>query len=152
MSFSWLRLLLILLPTACLAASSATHGALSQDAYVWQRHWTPAVASALDQSADLVRAWRVLAAQSDGAGRLRATAVDWSALAATKHPAIAVFRIDGQLAQWDEAQLLADLREVLSRWRASAVAIAARGLSGIASRRIFSSSSSGSYADSARKR
>ncbi|HXP76901.1 MAG TPA: DUF3142 domain-containing protein [Stellaceae bacterium] len=123
MSYSWLRLLLILLPTACLAASSATHGALPQDAYVWQRHWTPEVASALAQSADLVRAWRVLAARSDGAGRLRATAADWSALAATKRPTIPVFRIDGQLAQWDEARLLADLREVLSRWRASSVAI-----------------------------
>ena len=75
MSLSWLRVLLILLPTAGLAASSVTQGALPQDAYVWQRQWTPALASALDRSADLVRAWRVLAAQSDPAGRLRATAV-----------------------------------------------------------------------------
>ncbi|HLJ20059.1 MAG TPA: DUF3142 domain-containing protein [Stellaceae bacterium] len=124
MSFSWLRLLLILLPTVSLAASSTTHGALPQDAYVWQRQWTPAVASALGQSADLVRDWRVLAAEVDGAGRLRATEVDWAALSATQRPVIPVIRIDGQLAHWGEAQLLADIRDLLRRWRQSAVPVA----------------------------
>jgi hypothetical protein len=124
MSLSWLRVLVILLPTAGLAASSVTQGALPQDAYVWQRQWTPALASALDRSADLVRAWRVLAAQSDPAGRLRATAVDWPDLTATKRPVIPVIRIDGQLAQWDEARLLAEVRGVLRRWHESGLAIA----------------------------
>jgi len=124
MSFSWLRALLILLSTVGLAASSANHRVLPQDAYVWQRQWTPAVAAALGQSADLVRAWRVLAAQSDGAGRLRGTAPDWAALSATGRPVIAVIRIDGQLTHWDEAQLLADLRDVLRRWREAPVALA----------------------------
>jgi uncharacterized protein DUF3142 len=121
---AWLRLLLILLPTLGLAASSVSHGALPQDAYVWQRQWTPALASALDRSADLVRAWRVLAAQSDAEGRLRAPIVDWSALTATNRPVIPVIRIDGQLAHWDEAQLLADIRETIGRWREAAVTIA----------------------------
>jgi hypothetical protein len=124
MSFSWLRLLLILLPTMSLAASSGTHGALPQDAYVWQRQWTPALAAALDRSADLVRDWRVLAAQSDGEGRLRATAVDWSALSTTRRPVIPVIRIDGQLAHWDEARLLADVRDLLRRWRDAPVTVA----------------------------
>ena len=124
MSFTWLRLLLFLVPTVGLAASSTTHGALPQDAYVWQRQWTPAVAAALGRSADLVRDWRVLAAQTDGEGRLRATAVDWSALAATGRPVVAVIRIDGQLAHWDAARLLADVRDVLARWRDAPVPLA----------------------------
>ena len=124
MSFSWLRLLLILLLTAGLAASSATHGALPQDAYVWQRQWTPAVVSAMDRSADLVRAWRVLAARSDGDGRLRATAVDWAAPSATGRPVIAVIRIDGQLAHWDETQLLSEIQELRRRWHDAAAPIA----------------------------
>lgn len=124
MSFSWLRLLLFLVPTVGLATSSATHGVLPQDAYVWQRQWTPAVASALGQSADLLRAWRVLAAEVDGVGRLHATAVDWVALSATRRPAIPVIRIDGQVAHWDERQLLADIRDLLRRWRESGVPVA----------------------------
>ena len=124
MSFSWLRLLLILLPTAGLAASSIAQGPLPQDAYVWQRQWTPAVASALEQSADLVRDWRVLAAETDGEGRLRATAPDWSELASTRRSIIAVIRIDGQLARWDEDRLLADTRDLVARWREASVALA----------------------------
>jgi Protein of unknown function (DUF3142) len=124
MSFSCLRLLLILLPTVGLAASSTTHGTLPQDAYVWQRQWTPAVASALGQSADLVRDWRVLAAEVDGDGHLRATAPDWPALASTRRSVVAVIRIDGQLSQWDEARLLGDMRDLLSRWRDASVQLA----------------------------
>src|ERR1700690_498531 len=102
MTSSWLRLLFLLLPLTALAASGETHGVLPQDAYVWQRHWTPSVASAVTQSSDLVRAWRVLAAQSDAQGRLGPMAVDWAALARSGRPVIPVIRIDGQLAQWDQ--------------------------------------------------
>ena len=124
MSFSWLRLLLFLVPTVGLAASSATHGVLPQDAYVWQRQWTAALASALGRTADLVRDWRVLAAEVDGEGRLRATAVDWAVLSATGRSVIPVIRIDGQLAHGDESQLLADIRDLLRRWREAPVSIA----------------------------
>ena len=36
---------------------------LSNDAYVWQRQWTPAVQQALSGGADAVQAWRVLIAE-----------------------------------------------------------------------------------------
>ena len=124
MSLSWLRLWLTLLLVSALSASSSTHGSLPQDAYVWQRHWTPALASALEQSADLVRYWRVLVAESDGAGGLRATAPEWATLAVTRRPVVPVIRIDGQLARWDEARLLADLREILRHSRESGVTLA----------------------------
>jgi hypothetical protein len=121
---AWVRQLLILLPFMCLAGSSTPRQLLPQDAYIWQRQWTPAVVSALQQSSDLVRAWRVLAAQSDERGHLRPTAVEWTALKNNGRPVILVVRIDGQLAQWDEEVLRDDLRAVLSRWRQNRVPVA----------------------------
>jgi hypothetical protein len=124
MTGSWRRLLFLLLPLTALAASGETHGTLPQDAYVWQRHWTPSVASAVAQSSDLIRAWRVLAAQSDAQGRIQPVTVDWAALERSGRPAIAVVRIDGQLPQWDQERLLADLGALLDRWRQAPATIA----------------------------
>jgi Protein of unknown function (DUF3142) len=124
MTSSWLRLLLLLFPLTALAASGETHGVLPQDAYVWQRQWTPSLASAMAQSSDLVRAWRVLAAQSDAQGRLRPVAVDWTALERSERPVIPVIRIDGQLVQWDQATLLGDVEAVAARWRDAPVTVA----------------------------
>jgi len=124
MTSSWLRLLFLLFPLTALAASGETHGVLLQDAYVWQRQWTPSLASAMAQSSDLVRAWRVLAAESDAQGRLRPVAVDWAVLERSGRPVIPVFRIDGQLAQWDQEALLSDVIALLERWRQTRAAIA----------------------------
>src|SRR3954467_10783303 len=44
---------------------------LSHDAYIWQRQWTPIVREAVAQSSDLMRGWRILAAQTDAEGRLQ---------------------------------------------------------------------------------
>src|ERR1051325_9193966 len=75
---AWLLLAL----AACLTGSADRQRALPHDAYVWQRQWTPALAAALDQSREVVRAWRVLAAETDRQGRLKPMAVDWDRLAA----------------------------------------------------------------------
>lgn len=72
------------------------------DAYIWQRAWTPRVIAAAERSADLVRAWRVLLAEADSAGRWVTVAVPWNALQATDRPVVAVIRIDGRL---DEARM-----------------------------------------------
>ena len=52
-----------------LAACERNAPPLPNDAYVWQRRWTPALNHALADSADMLRAWRVLAAElrADGA-------------------------------------------------------------------------------------
>jgi uncharacterized protein DUF3142 len=121
---AWVRRLLIFLPFTCIAGSGTPRRLLPQDAYVWQRQWTPAVVAALQQSSDLVRAWRVLAAQSDERGHLRPTAVEWTAFENNGRPVILVVRIDGQLTQWDEEVLLDDLRAVLSQWRQNRVPVA----------------------------
>ena len=42
-----------------LAACGRPEADLPDDAYVWQRSWTPPVSQALANNADVVRAWRV---------------------------------------------------------------------------------------------
>lgn len=95
---------------------------LVNDAYVWQRQWTPAVAAALSQSADLVREWRVLAAQTDARGQLQSVAIDRAALAATHRPVVLVVRIDGQLSQWDADALLAQVVALRDTWKGAPLA------------------------------
>jgi hypothetical protein len=107
-----------------LSGASVSQRALPHDAYIWQRKWTPALRLALKQSSDLVRAWRVLAAYSDEAGNLRPVAVDWEALKSSGRPVIAVVRINGQLAHYNDDQMLGDLDGLLSRWRQMGAPIA----------------------------
>jgi hypothetical protein len=109
---------------ALLSGASASRRTLPQDAYVWQRKWTPALRVALNQSSDLVHAWRVLAAYSDVGGHLQSVAVDWKALKSSGRPVIAVVRINGQLAHYNDDQLLADLDGLLSQWRQMGAPIA----------------------------
>ncbi len=97
---------------------------LTDDAYVWQRRWTPAVAGALAASADRVATWRVLAAQARAGGDLVETAIDAAALARTARPVVAVVRIDGRLLLWDPQTLLVDLQALVARWRTLGVALA----------------------------
>jgi hypothetical protein len=118
------RLLFAFFAFALLSGAGASRRALPQDAYVWQRKWTPALRVALKQSSDLVRAWRVLAAYSNDGGRLQPVAVDWKALKDSGRPVIAVVRIDGQLPQWDDNRLLTDLDGLLAQWRHAGAPIA----------------------------
>jgi hypothetical protein len=112
-----LRWLAVAMACACVAACQHPSAPLPHDAYVWQRQWNPAVTSALAQSADLIRTWRVLAAQTDARGQLQPVAVDRAALAATHRPVVLVVRIDGQLPQWDADALLAQTLVLRERWK-----------------------------------
>lgn len=113
----WGWLLRGVLLFSCCACSQEPPRRLPHDAYIWQRRWTTEVVAAVRQSSDLVRAWRVLAAASDVHGHLQPITVDWPALARSERALIPVFRIEGQLAHWDEDALRADIRAVLSQWR-----------------------------------
>lgn len=106
---------------ACVLTSCSKPVTLPNDAYIWQRQWTPALAEAVTSQGASVRAWRVLAAEMDAHGQWRVFAPDWRALAASRKPVVAVVRIEGQLQHWDEATLLADVQSVLAAWRAQAV-------------------------------
>lgn len=119
---SGLRWLAAWLACAGLAACHAPPAPLQHDAYVWQRQWNPDVAAALAQSADLIREWRVLAAQTDARGALQPMALDRAALAATRRPVVLVVRIDGQLPQWDANALLAQVVALRDAWNGPALA------------------------------
>ena len=99
----------------------ATAEALPHDAYVWQRVWTPPVIAAARRSSDIVRAWRILLAESSQAGRWTTVSVPWSAILATQRPVIGVIRIDGRL---DESRMSALLDQVVSRVEASGASLA----------------------------
>ncbi|HEX7815785.1 DUF3142 domain-containing protein [Dyella sp.] len=109
---------LLALGAMLLASCQRSHVALDDDAYIWQRQWTPRVVDAMRASAADVHAWRVLAAQTDAKGRLRSFEVDLAALVMSGHPVVAVVRIDGQLAHWDEDALLAQVLALREAWRA----------------------------------
>lgn len=97
---------------------------LANDAYVWQRQWTPALALAMSSSGNEVRAWRVLAAEMDGRGQWRTFSPAWPVLAAGGKPVIAVIRLEGVLQQWDETALVERVRELLPRWRQQGIRFA----------------------------
>ena len=90
----------------------ATADALPHDAYIWQRAWTPQVIAAARRAADGVRAWRILLAENDKAGRWANVAVPWTDILATERPIIGVIRIDGRL---DEGRLPTLLDQIASR-------------------------------------
>src|SRR5262249_46558431 len=112
-----LPLLLLLLCAALLGGSADRSRSLPQDAYVWQRHWTSELSASMQSSAELLRSWRVLAAETDAGGHLATVAIDPLVLSASARPAIPVIRIDGQLAGRDEETLLTETRAVLEEWR-----------------------------------
>ena len=109
-----MRLLVaLLLCVVGLSQSTLQTGAprvpLPHDAYIWQRVWTRQVSAAAQQSADLVRTWRVLVAEADSAGHWIKVAVPWETLQSTGRPIVAVVRIDGRL---DDARMPALLDRI----------------------------------------
>nr|WKF59550.1 hypothetical protein HUO10_004061 [Paraburkholderia busanensis] len=87
-----------------LGACSRAPARLPDDAYVWQRKWTPPVAAAIRQSQDLVQTWHVLAAEQDKGSDWTIVTPDWPALAATGKPVVAVIRLDGQFGSQPGSQ------------------------------------------------
>lgn len=99
---------------------------LSNDVYIWQRQWTPAVSTSIQRanSPVSIQAWRVLGGEVSSDGLLHQAHVSFDTLAVIKQPLILVIRIDGQLAKLDEAVLYAQISGILDNWRAHKLAIA----------------------------
>ncbi|MEQ5844068.1 DUF3142 domain-containing protein [Paraburkholderia acidicola] len=98
--------------------------ALPNDAYVWQRTWTPAVAAAIDASRGLVASWHVLAAELDARGRWVDVTPDASVLTAAHGPVVAVVRFDGALSNLDDAASIAHIATLLDAWQREGIAVA----------------------------
>jgi hypothetical protein len=119
-SLLWVRVLiipLVVLITFLAGCGDKEGSPLSHDVYIWQRQWSPAVTSAMAQTEDLVRAWKVLGAYTDPSGHLHSVAPDWNALRTTPKPVILVIRIEGRSSVWNEDALLSDIEGVLAQWR-----------------------------------
>lgn len=96
-----LLLLLLMLPALACRPEERASGPLPQEAYVWQRAWTPAVREAVGQAANFA-GLTVLAAEIDlSRSPLRAfrVAVDWQALRETGRPMGLALRI-GRFQGW----------------------------------------------------
>jgi len=105
--------------TACQRAPQV----LPQQAYIWQRQWSPAVAAAMQASDQLVGGWRVLAAELNTQRQWRTASPDWQALKTTQHAIVMVVRLDGQTESLDAATQ-SRVTGLLARWRQQGVPVA----------------------------
>ncbi len=109
---------------ASLLACGKPDADLPNDAYVWQRRWTPAVTQALSESTDIVRAWRVLAGEMNADGRWHDAAPDLAALAAANRPVIMVLRLDGRADALPVANTAARISAAREAWNRAGVTLA----------------------------
>ncbi|EJL83030.1 Protein of unknown function (DUF3142) [Herbaspirillum sp. CF444] len=106
-----------------LAACQRTPQVLPQQAYIWQRQWSPAVGNAMQASDQLVGGWRVLAAELSAQRQWKTAYPDWQALRATTHAIVMVVRLDGQTDSLDAATQTR-IAALLARWRQQDVPVA----------------------------
>lgn len=66
---------------------------MQHDVYVWQRQWDESLVKAIRSATPSVRAWRVLVAEVDRAGRKTPVSVNWEVLRQTGRPIVAVVRM-----------------------------------------------------------
>lgn len=97
---------------------------LEHDAYIWQRSWRAPLLQSIAANKDLVRSWRVLAAQVSPAGKLMPITVQAKALEESGRPLVMVVRIDGQLPNFDQIRLLDQVLSLHQRWRDQGLRIA----------------------------
>jgi len=117
MKFYPLKFALMALLLLLFACKPAKHNALTHDAYVWQRQWTPALNSALLSASPWIDRWRVLGAELRRHGRFAPVLIDHQALVGNGKAVIVVIRINGQLVEWDPDRIEADSLAVVKKWR-----------------------------------
>jgi Protein of unknown function (DUF3142) len=103
--------------TAC----SSNAQPLGQDAYVWQRNWTPSVSAAVATAPAAIGGLRVLVAESADAP-LTILPVDLRALADAHRPVTLVVRIDGSRPVGGLS--LAPVIAAAEQWKAAGVTVA----------------------------
>ncbi|WP_233526750.1 MULTISPECIES: DUF3142 domain-containing protein [unclassified Herbaspirillum] len=118
-----ISVLLLLSICGLLAACQRAPQVLPQQAYIWQRQWSPAVAAAMQASDQLVGGWRVLAGELSAQRQWKIANPDWQALKTTQHAIAMVVRLDGQTESLDAATH-ARISDLLARWRQQGVPVA----------------------------
>lgn len=94
-----------------------------QQAYVWQRVWTPQHQDALLQSHELFSGLRVLGLQLNRDEGLRKIAVDTQMLRQDGRPVWLVVRLDGQLQHIDSSLVFENLLSQLHQWQQSGLSV-----------------------------
>lgn len=109
--------------SACDWPSSKPPSDLPNDAYVWQRRWTPPVRDALLASAEAVRAWRVLAAEKSAGGKWIDAQPDLHAVALSKRSTMMVLRLDGRVDALNVEETVARIAALQLAWRKDGVTL-----------------------------
>jgi hypothetical protein len=118
-----ISLLLLLSMCGLLAACQRAPQVLPQQAYIWQRQWSPAVGAAMQASDQLVGGWRVLAAELTAQRQWKIANPDWQALKTTQHAIVMVVRLDGQTESLNDATH-ARINDLVARWRQQGIPVA----------------------------
>ncbi|MGR9014874.1 MAG: DUF3142 domain-containing protein [Gammaproteobacteria bacterium] len=108
--------LAVLLVILC-ACKPAKHNTLAHDAYIWQHQWTPALNAAIQTASPWLDRWRVLGAELTRRGQFSPLSVDLQTLIGGGKSVVTVIRINGQLHDWDPAQIAKDSVNVVKKWR-----------------------------------
>lgn len=113
------RAALVLLVASCGCRQADAPG-MPHDAYVWQHRWTPAVARAVVEQRDAVRAWRILGAEVTG-DRVVETRIDVAAVRASALPVVLVVRINGRRIPSNAAALVDRVAALARAWGAAGI-------------------------------
>ena len=101
----------------------ASRKEVTDDVYIWQRRWTPALLSAMQMALPVVKRWRVLAAEVDPKGEWHTVKPDFEALRVGNRQILATIRIEGR--SMPTADMIPSLLGVIAAWRAAGVSPAA---------------------------
>lgn len=94
-----------------------------QQAYIWQRIWTPEHREALSQSHKLFSGLRILGLQLNSGDGLHKIAVDTQMLKQDGRPVWLVVRLDGQLQHIDHALVYNSLLSQLQQWQQAGLSV-----------------------------
>lgn len=114
-------LCLSLLALLCVACSPPPPAPLEQQVYIWQRQWQPTHRQVLAQTKSDFTTLRVLALQFHPKAGWAKAYPDLRQLIADGRPVVMVIRLDGQLPQPDQTQILSRTASLLAEWQASGV-------------------------------
>ncbi|MCB6183112.1 DUF3142 domain-containing protein [Leeia sp. TBRC 13508] len=108
---------LLLLLIGCQQQNTQEHAILPSDVYIWQHKWTPGLLASIQNGKDSFQHWRVLVSEISPSGDWKEIQIHPISLKQTQVPAIAVFRIDGRIAELDTGLLIERLRARLASLR-----------------------------------
>ena len=107
------------LAIAFLALQGLAHG---DEAYIWQRQWTPELSQAVIAQRALFSRYRVLGAQHIAGAQWAEPSTDLAALKAAAVPVVLVIRLPGAAPLLTAEQLASKITEVRTRWLNGGVA------------------------------